>query len=91
MLPIQQVSTSVLAEILRRQRPSAARTAFAWQLAVGPALARVTTVALNDGVLTVQSSDPRWAREVARSREVVLKRLQALLGADAVRTLSTTS
>jgi predicted nucleic acid-binding Zn ribbon protein len=84
LLPIQTVSTAVLAEILRRQPASDARTRFAWQLAVGPALARVTAVELRDGVLTACCADPRWAPELARARGVVLDRLQQLLGPETV-------
>jgi len=87
MLSIQQLSSGVLADILRRQPPSEARTTFAWQLAVGPALARATTVSLSDGVLCVRSPDARWAREIARATDVVLARLQHLLGPEAVRAL----
>jgi predicted nucleic acid-binding Zn ribbon protein len=87
MLPIHQFSTGVIAAVLRRQPSSPARTAFAWQLAVGPALARTTTVSLDAGVLTVHAADARWGREIARARDVVLKRLQNLLGPDAVQTL----
>lgn len=87
MLPIQRFSTRVLADVVRRQPSSPARTAFAWQLAVGPALARSTTVTLEAGVLTVRATDPRWATEVTRNREIVLARLQNLLGPDAVRTI----
>jgi len=87
MQPIQQFSSSVLAEIVRHQRPSSARTSFAWQLAVGPALARVTTVALVNGVLIVRALDQRWAQEILRARDTVLKRLQHLLGPDTVQAL----
>ena len=84
MLPIQQFTPAVLAGILRRQPDSPGRTAFAWQMAVGPALARATSVELVDGTLTVRAADPRWLREVSRSSDVVLTRLQHLLGPDAV-------
>jgi predicted nucleic acid-binding Zn ribbon protein len=87
VLPIQHFSTGVLAEILRRQPPSAGRTNLAWQIAVGPALARVTTVALAEGVLTVLAADDRWTQEIRRSRSVVLERLQRLLGSESVQTL----
>jgi len=87
VLPIQHFSAGVLAEIVRRQQPSPARTAFAWQLAVGPALARVSSVTLDDGVLTVKCSDPRWAPEIGRSRALVLQRLQHLLGSEHVETI----
>ena len=44
---IAELRAGVLAEIVRRQPASKERTAFAWQLAVGPALARATTVELD--------------------------------------------
>jgi predicted nucleic acid-binding Zn ribbon protein len=84
MLPIQSFSAGVLAEIIRRQPASKEKTRFAWQMAVGPALARATTVDLAEGVLTVRCVDKRWAPELARARDVVLRRLQELLGPDAV-------
>ncbi len=90
MLPIQNFATGVLAEAIRRQPRSKARTAFAWQLAVGAALARVTTVELDDkGVLTVTSSDPRWIREIRRSADVIMGRLQHLLGPASIVRLKT--
>jgi len=82
MLPIQDFSTGVLAGILRRQPSSAARTSFAWQLAVGPAVARATTVALVDGMLRVRACDERWEREIERVGGMVLARMQQLLGPD---------
>ena len=84
MIPIQHFASTVLAEIVRRQPASKQRTAFAWQLAVGPALARVTSVELADGVLTIRSSDARWIREIRRARETILARMQHLLGREAV-------
>ncbi len=87
MFPIQQFSAGVLADVIRRQPSSPARTTLAWQLAVGPALARATTVALSDGVLTVQSSDARWTLEITRARDIVLRRLQHFLGPECVSSL----
>jgi predicted nucleic acid-binding Zn ribbon protein len=87
MIPIQRFSSGVLGEILRRQPPSPGRTTLAWQLTVGPALARSTSVTLNGGVLVVRSTDVRWTQEITRARETVLTRLQNLLGPDNVRTL----
>ncbi len=89
MIPIQNFAAGVLVEIVRRQPPSRERTSFAWQLAVGPALARVTTVELEDGVLRVRSRDPRWLRELERARPAVLKKMQDLLGQDQVTRLRT--
>lgn len=84
MLPIQHFAGGVLAEIIRRQPPSPERTAFAWQVAVGPALARTSSVELADGLLVVRARDPRWAREIERASDTILKRMQHLLGAEAV-------
>jgi predicted nucleic acid-binding Zn ribbon protein len=87
MLPIQQLSTGVLADVIRRQPSSPARTTLAWQLAVGPALSRSTKVALCEGVLTVHSSDARWTLEITRARDIVLRRLQHFLGPECVTSL----
>jgi hypothetical protein len=80
MIPLHKFSSGVLAEIVRRQPASKERTDFAWQLAVGPALARVTTVELSEGVLTVRAIDRRWVLEIERAREPVLQKMQHLLG-----------
>lgn len=89
MIPIQNFSTSVIAEIVRRQPASKERTGFAWQLAVGQALARVTTVDLTDGVLSVRAIDRRWLLEIERAREAVLQKMQHLLGRDEVARIVT--
>ena len=84
MQPIQQFTPSVLAEVIRRQPASEGRTTIAWQIAVGAKLARATSVRLTDRVLTVSASDSRWVTEIEAAREIVLRRLQELLGSDAV-------
>jgi predicted nucleic acid-binding Zn ribbon protein len=80
MIPVQRVLPTVLTEIVRRQPASKERNDFAWQLAVGPALARVTTVELSGGVLSVRAVDRRWGLEIERARETVLQKMQHLLG-----------
>jgi predicted nucleic acid-binding Zn ribbon protein len=87
MQAIQHLTSGILADIIRRQPSSPARTTFAWQLVVGPALARSTTVELIDGVVAVRSSDARWTLEITRARALVLQRLQHFLGAETVRAL----
>jgi hypothetical protein len=84
MVPLQNFATGVVAEIIRRQPPSPARTSFAWTVAVGPGLARSTTATLSEGVLTVRARDPRWAKEVERAADTILRRMQHLMGANAV-------
>ena len=88
MRPLHSFAGPVLAQIVQRQPPSPARTAFAWQLVVGPALARVTSVELDDATLKVRAADPRWLGEIERARATILPRLQTLLGADAVKKIN---
>jgi predicted nucleic acid-binding Zn ribbon protein len=87
MLPLQGIATGVIAEIIRRQPASAEKTSFAWSVAVGPALARVTTVELRNHNLIVMARDARWQRELDRARDTILARIQLLLGADLVKGL----
>ncbi len=84
MIPLQSFSSGVLAEIVRRQPASKDRTNFAWQLAVGQALARVTTVELKDNVLSVRAVDRRWIKEIERARDSVRQKMQYLLGSEQV-------
>ena len=89
MIPVRQVSSSVLGAILSRQPLSPAKVNFAWQTAAGAALARAADVTLQPGgTLDVRAASAHWAREVKRSRHVLLERLQALLGPDVVKRLS---
>ena len=85
MQPFQSFAPNVLADIIRRQPDSAERTAFAWSVAVGPALARVTSVEIRNRNLIVSARDVQWARELERSRETILLRVQRLLGTDTVK------
>ena len=89
MIPLQNFTAGVLADIVRRQPASRDRTTFAWQIAAGPALARATTVELQNGVLRVRAEDARWLGEIERSRDAVLGKMQDLLGADDVRRITT--
>jgi predicted nucleic acid-binding Zn ribbon protein len=89
MVPVQSFSSGVLAEIVRRQPASKERTNFAWQLAVGQALARATTVELRDGVLTVRAVDRRWIQEIDRAKANVLVKMQNILGNDQVTRIVT--
>src|SRR5688572_18169568 len=87
MIAVQTFAANALAEMLRKQPSSPARTAFACQLAVGPAMARWTTVELTNGVLKVRTRDPRYRPEIVRVRDTILLRLKELLGAAEIRRL----
>ena len=84
MQSVQMIAPDVLVEIIRRQPPSRARTMFAWSAAVGSAVSRATAVDLVGTSLRVTARDARWARELERNRDVILLRLQRLLGAGAI-------
>ena len=87
MQPLQSFAPAVLAELIRRQPASKERTEFAWAVAVGPALARATTVELRNHNMIVCARDVQWARELERARDTILPRLQMLLGRDTVKGL----
>ena len=87
MQAFQSFAPAVLGEVIRRQPASQARTEFAWAVAVGPALARVTTVELRNNNMIVCARDVQWARELERARDTILPRLQLLLGRDTVKGL----
>jgi predicted nucleic acid-binding Zn ribbon protein len=88
MRPIGQVMSGAIADILRAAPLSNGKVEFAWKAAVGPALQRVTAVRLEGGVLLVDAASAQWAREVKRSSRVILARLQAFLGDDAIKSIT---
>ena len=77
----------VLPALLARAPLTPEKVTFVWGLAVGSAIARATTVTLADTALTVRTTDPAWAREVDRSRTLVLARMQQLLGPALVQSI----
>jgi len=83
----QSFAAAVLADAIRRQPASAARTAFAWSVAAGPAMARAASVETRDGILYVTPKDGRWSREIARSSATLLARVQELVGAAEITSL----
>jgi predicted nucleic acid-binding Zn ribbon protein len=85
--PLQSAAAGVIAEAIRRQPPSPARTTFAWSVAAGPAMARAATVEVRDGVLLITPKDARWAREIERAASTLLDRIQLLVGATEVTSL----
>jgi predicted nucleic acid-binding Zn ribbon protein len=79
---------AVLADVIRKSPLCAEKVEFAWGSAVGPAMKRMTSVRLDaEGVLHVTASDAHWAREVKRSRALLLARLEHMLGRGVVTRL----
>ena len=79
-----RVLPAVLAAAIRPAPLTPEKVTFAWRQAGGPGIARATTAALVDGVLTVTCLDPQWAREVHRIRHELLRHLELWLGTGVV-------
>ena len=83
MESIQPLIPAVVARAVRPAPLTPEKVVFAWRLAVGAALARVTRVRLTaDHALEVEVDDARWCEEIERSGDIVLARVQAVLGAE---------
>ena len=81
------LADNVLPALLARAPLTPEKIDFSWRLAVGAPVHRACTVALRNGTLTVKVPDRAWAREIDRSADVIVVRMQRMLGADAVRRL----
>ena len=77
----------VLPALLSRAPLTPEKVRFVWGLAVGPAIARATTVSLEGSRLLVRTSDRAWRRELEHSTPLILGRVQQLLGAKVVEAI----
>jgi predicted nucleic acid-binding Zn ribbon protein len=84
MRPLHDGMPGALVELLRGSPLSDGKVTFAWKAAVGPGIERVTNVKLERRVLLVETASAQWSQEVMRSSPVILRRLQSLLGTDAI-------
>ena len=84
MRPLTHALPGALAELLRDAPLSPGKVGFAWRVAVGPNLERVTSVRLEARILIVEAADAHWAREIGRSSGIILTRLKTLLGHDTI-------
>jgi len=86
MIPTRDIAPAALASILRRAPLSPEKIAFAWRMAVGPAVADATGTPVLDGhVLRVTARDAAWRNEVERSAGLVRRRVNEVLGEGLVR------
>ncbi len=81
------IADRVLPFLLRNQPLTPEKVQFAWRLSVGPAIDRATNVRLA-GVTLVVTGEAKWLKEIERSKALILKRLQRVLGDGVVRALS---
>jgi len=87
MLALKHAMPKAVAELMRSAPLSAGKVDFAWRMAVGPSVQRVTAVRLEAGVLIVETASAQWSAEVRRSTTVILARLQTFLGDETVTRL----
>ena len=84
MIPVGTLVPGAVAEVIRKAPLTPEKVAFAWRMAVGPAIDNATTVRLGvDGILYVDAHTPAWAAAVRKSSGLILNRLLNLLGNDA--------
>ncbi len=85
---IRDIAPRVVNGLLRDQPLSTDKIRFAWQMSVGPSIARATSVQLEpDGTLFVKASGEHWQREILRSAATIKQRLSELLGPQVVKRL----
>ena len=89
MIRLDRVIPDVLAEVIRKAPLCPEKVSFAWREAVGPAIARASSIRHDDhGVLHV-TADPAWKAEIRRSSKMILARLERLLGSGVVTAIAT--
>jgi predicted nucleic acid-binding Zn ribbon protein len=91
MRALSLVVPSALVFLLQRAPLSDGKVAFAWSMAVGRSLDRVTRVRLEDTVLIVDAINGQWEREIRRARSIILRRIQAYLGESTVTAIDVRS
>ncbi len=76
----------VVRTLLAQAPMSEGKFGFAWRVAVGASLGRVSHPTLaEDGTVEVRVDDAAWRKELKRSQALILAKLQELLGPSVVR------
>ena len=89
VIKANQVMPAVVAEVIRKAPLCDEKVAFAWRLAVGPALAKSTTVRLgSDGTLYVTAESKAWVDSIRASVGLIRSRLAHFLGEHAIQRIS---
>jgi len=77
---------AVVGEVVRKAPLTDEKVAFAWRLAVGPALGKATSVRLDkDGTLYVTAESPAWKDSIRASIGMIRSRLAHYLGETTVK------
>lgn len=86
VIKANQVMPGVVAEVVRKAPLTDAKVAFAWRLAVGPAVGKATSVRLaSDGTLYVTADSSAWTDSLRSSVGMIRSRLAHYLGEDTVK------
>jgi hypothetical protein len=89
VIKANQVLPGLVAEVVRKAPLTDEKVAFAWRLAVGPALDKSTSVHLApDGTLYVTAESKAWIDSVRASIGMIRSRLAHLLGDDVIKRIS---
>lgn len=79
---------AIVAAAIRNAPLTDEKVTLAWRLAVGPAIAKATTVRLvSDGTLHIKADTPAWLAAVRKSTSLIHIRMGDLLGEDLVKRL----
>jgi hypothetical protein len=86
VIKVNQVMPAVVAEVIRKAPLTDEKVAFAWRLAVGPAVGHATTVRLgSNGTLYVKADAPAWNDAIGKSLGMIRSRLAHYLGESAIQ------
>lgn len=86
MIQANKVLPAIVAEVIRKAPMTDEKVAFAWRLAVGPAVGNATTVRLApNGTLYVKADAPAWNDAIGKSLGIIRSRLAHYLGDSAVK------
>jgi hypothetical protein len=86
VIQASKVMPAVLADVIRKAPLTDEKVAFAWRLAVGPAVGKATTVRLAaNGTLYVKAEAPAWNDAIGKSLGLIRSRLAHFLGETAVQ------
>ena len=89
VIKANQVMPAVVADVIRKAPLTDEKVAFAWRLAVGPAVDKATSVRLGqDGTLYVSADSQAWIDGVRQSVGLIRSRLAHFLGEDAIKRIS---
>ena len=89
VIKANQVLPGVVAEVIRKAPLTDEKVAFAWRLAVGPAIAKATAVRLAaDGTLYVRAESKAWVDSIRASIGIIRSRLAHYLGDSAIKRVS---